>query len=206
MAQYPEPKDYPKNKFPKVIDGIDNFQKNSKDFLTDLFCFILIFSKRCPRCKSVYDAHSIIKSFLPLNTLNSQGKSKIANLITNYLGAKQTNNFIQCNCGYKGYLIEETEFYNTPNYLIVDLGESSKIVFDTQISLSDHTKIAKQYKLYAAINKCGDNNSDVKYVCLISEKEEGQEIWKYYEGNLIEKSGNEGLEMGTPSCAIYKKL
>ena len=206
MAQYPEPKDYPKNKFPKVIDGIDNFQKNSKDFLTDLFCLILIFSKRRPRCKSVYDAHSIIKSFLPLNTLNSQGKSKIANLITNYLGAKQTNNFIQCNCGYKGYLIEETEFYNTPNYLIVDLGESSKIVFDTQISLSDHTEMAKRYKLYAAINKCGDNNSDAKYVCLISEKEEGQEIWKYYEGNLIEKSGNEGLEMGTPSCAIYKKL
>ena len=44
--------------------------------------------------------------------------------------------------------------------------------------------------------------------CSISEKEEGKEkeIWKYYEGDSIEKCGNECLKMGIPSCAIYKKL
>jgi hypothetical protein len=204
-GQYSEPKDYPKHKFPKVIDGINNFQKNYKDFLTDLFGFILIFSKRCPTCKTVYDAHSVIKSFL---SLNCQDNSNIMSLIENYLVAKQTNISLQCNCGYQGCLIEKAEFYNTPRYLILGFGENLPIAFDTQISLSDSNKIAKQYKLYAAINKCNDNNSNAKYVCSISEKEEGKEkeIWKYYEGDSIEKCGNECLKMGIPSCAIYKRL
>ena len=200
--KYKNPEDYPQNRFPKVVNEIDNYKKNYNNPLADMFYFILITSQRCPLCETVYYAYSEAKSFLPLN---NQNKGNIMTLIRNYFGQKSSNQFIQCRCGYNKNLVEEIEFYNTPDYLVLDLGENEQIEVDEQIDLSEYIKTnygLRKFKLYAAINKKVVNNSPVQYVCSIKEKDS----YTFCEGDSIEKCGNECLKIGFPSCVIYKKI
>ena len=200
--KYKNPEHYPQNIFPKVVNEIDNFKKNYNNPLADMFYFILITSRRCPNCKTVYYANSEAKSFLPLN---NQNKGNIMTLIRYYFGQKISNQFIQCRCGYNKNLVEEIEFYNTPDYLVLDLVENGQIEVDEEIDLSEYIKTnygSRQFKLYAVINKKVVNNSHVQYVCSIKEKDS----YTFYEGDSIDKSGNECLKIGFPSCVIYKKI
>ena len=134
---YKNPEHYPENRFPKVVNEIDNFKKNYNNPMADMLYFILITFQKCPNCKTVYYANSEAKPFLPLN---NQNKGSIMALIRNYLGQKFSNQFIQCRCGYNKNLVEEIEFYNTPDYLVLDLGENGQIEVDEQIDLSEHIK------------------------------------------------------------------
>ena len=199
---YKNPEHYPQNIFPKVVNEIDNFKKNYNNPLADMFYFILITSQKCPNCKTVYYANSEAKPFLPLN---NQNKGNIMTLIRNYLGQKFSNQFIQCRCGYNKNLVEEIEFYNTPDYLVLDLVENGQIEVDEEIDLSEYIKTnygSRHFILYAAINKKVVNNSNVQYVCSIKEKDS----YTFCEGDTIEKCGNECLKIGFPSCVIYKKI
>ena len=171
--------------------------------MANFFYFILITSLWCPYCKTIFNVNSEIKSFLPLN--NQVEKNSIKALIMNYLAPK-TSNAPLCKCGYNnGNGIEEKEFYNAPKYLFLTLDENeNKIAFDLQLNFSSFIKIknvVKQYELYATINKSTDENSNVQYVCSI--RKNG--VWKFYNGDSIERSGKECIEMGIPSCIIYKQ-
>ena len=203
---YENPEHLPQNIFPKVVNEIDNYKKN-KDHnnpLSDYFDFILITSQRCPNCQTVYYATAEAKSFLTLDTQNMDN-GNIMTLIRNYFGKKFSTQFIQCKCGYNKNLIEEIEFYNTPDRLVLDLGENRKINVDDQIDLSEYIKTNngfKHFELYASINKKVTNNPDVQYVCSFKEKD----YYTFYEGDSIEKCGNECLKVGFPSLVIYKKI
>ena len=199
---YDYPKEFPQESFPQIYNTINDFKMNYKNPFVDMLYFILIISERCPRCKKIYDAYSKIASFLSLE--NTMSNSTISNLINNYMG-KYLNKLIHCSCGYKGNQIEEKIFYNTPDYLVLDLDEGGKVEFDQQIDLSAYveTNISPtNYELYAVINREIIDNSNLRFICSIKEK--GQ--WTFHSSNNIEKCGTESLKVGIPSLAIYKKM
>ena len=199
---YSYPYEYPENRFPDIYKNINDFQKIYRNPLVDIFYFIIIIAQKCPNCGFIFNAYSQIASFLPLY---NKYQNNIINLIQNYLRKTPINQFIQCGCGYSGSRVEEKVFFNTPDYLVLDLDEGGEVTFDYQIDLSQYIKTSlgpRRYELYAVINTEIDFNSNVHFICSIKNKD----FWTFYSGDNIQKCGNECLGVGIPSCAIYKKL
>jgi hypothetical protein len=200
---YNYPEEFPKEKFPQIYNIINDFKTEYRNPFVDIFYFILIISERCPICHKICDAYSQIASSLSLD--NKIPNSNITNLIGNYMGKNNINNYTNCACGYFGNAIEEKMFYTTPDYLVLDLDEGKKVYFDYEIDLSEYiitNKCPSKYGLYAVINRKIINNSNLLFFCSINEN--GR--WTYYSLNNIKKCGTEFLKEGIPSLAIYKKI
>lgn len=197
FGQY-EPKEFPPNIFPEIYNIINDFKNRYKDPFVDFFYFIIIVSERCRYCRTFFNAYSKISSVLSLDNNN---KNNIISLIKNYFGKKEINQSRQCICGYYGKIVEEKVFYNSPNYLVLDLNENKEgVTLDDQLDLSEFSKEDKiiRYELYATINK----DIDLNYVCSIRNKKG----WTFYNECSIQKCGVECLECGIPSFVIYKKI
>ena len=199
---YNYPVDFPQNLFPDIYKTINYFIMNYRNPLADIFYFIIIVSERCPNCRYILKAYSLIASHLSLNNKN---QNNIAQLIEDYFGGNYLDKNVQCICGYSGKKIKEMLLYNAPDYLILDLDVGESVNFNNQIDLTKFVGAdlgSKKYELFAVINKPKDDHSNVQYVCSIRE----QGIWNIYSGDKFEKCGNECLKMGIPSFAIYKKI
>ena len=203
MSQFFIPNDLPTSKFPEVYNLINDFIRFYKCPLVDIFYFILLNFIKCPNCNSIFKANAQIASMLIL--LNNQQNS-IKNLIGNFLNKKLINEFINCNfCGYKGKACEEKAFFNSPDYLVLDLDEGEKVIFDEEINISQYIKTnlgPKRYSLYAVINKEKDFNNRSQFIASIKEGNN----WAFFSGNTKQYCGTESLNVGIPSCAIYKKI
>ena len=193
---------FPPNMFPYIYSSINEYVATYKNPLIDILYFIFLISEKCPNCNYIFNAYARFASFISLDNVQP---TNIMTLIKNKLGRNFINQFIQCNCcGYRGNLIEEKYFFNTPDYLVLDLDEGEKVNFDFEINLSEYIKTnigPKKYELYAVINREIDFNNNLQFI--ISIKEKGQ--WIFCSGDNIEKCGSESISVGIPSCAIYKK-
>ena len=201
---YNYPRQLPQERFPQVYQTINDFKMNYINPFVDYFYFILIVTEKCPNCHKIFDAYSQIASFLSLE--NKKQNSSISNLIEDYIEKNNMKKYINCDsCGFFGNEILEKMFYTTPEYLVLDLDEGSKVDFDYQIDLSKYieTNISpRQFELYAVVNRKIIDNSELQFVCSIKEKEQ----WTFYSLTDIKKCGNDILREGTPSLAIYKRI
>ena len=196
------PVDFPQKTYPDIYKTINYFIMNYRNPLVDIFYFIIIVSERCPNCRYILEAYSLIASHLFLNNKN---QNNIMQLIDDYFGNNYLDKNVQCICGYCGKKIKEALLYNAPDYLILDLDVGESIDFNNQIDLTKFVVAdlgQKKYELFAVINEPKDYNSNPQYVCSIKEKG----IWSFYSGDKFETCGNECLKMGIPSFAIYKKI
>ena len=180
-------------------------QLKRRNPLIDVFYFIIIECIKCPNCNSFYNVNTRVANFL---SLDNKEQNSIMNLVKMQFGRNFIKQFMQCNfCGYRGNLIEEKYFFDTPDYLVLDLYEEAKVTFDNEIDLSEYVKTdmqppeSKKYDLFAVINK--EINFDNNLQFIISIKEKGQ--WIFCSGDNIEKCGPESIGVGIPSCAIYKR-
>ena len=193
---------FPQNMFPDIYNSINDYVATYRNPLIDILYFILIICEKCPNCNFIFNAYTRIASFLSLDNNNP---NNITTLIKMKLGRNFIKQFVQCNCcGFRGNLIEEKYFFNTPDYLVIDLDEGAKVNFDYKINLNEYIKTnigPKKYELYAVINKEFDYNNNLQFIISINEK--GQ--WIFCSGDNIEKCGIESIGVGNPSCAIYKK-
>ena len=194
---------FPQNMFPDIYNSINDYVATYRNPLIDVLYFIIIICEKCPNCNFIFNGYTRVSSFL---SLDNSKPTNIMTLIKIQLGRNFINQFIQCNCcGYRGNLIEEKYFFNTPDFLILDLDEGEKVTFDYDINLNEYTTTnigPKKYQLFAVINR--EINFDNNLQFIISMKEKGQ--WIFCSGDNIEKSGPESISVGIPSCAIYKKV
>ena len=193
---------FPPNMFPYIYSSINEYVATYRNPLIDILYFIFLISEKCPNCNYIFNAYARFSSFISLDNIQP---TNIMTLIKNKLGRNFINQFIQCKyCGYRGNLIEEKYFFNTPDYLVLDLDEGEKVNFDFEINLSEYitTNIGpKKYKLFAVINREIDFNNNLQFIISIKEKEK----WIFCSGDNIEECGSESISVGIPSCAIYKK-
>jgi hypothetical protein len=193
---------FPPNMFPYIYSSINEYVATYRNPLIDILYFIFLISEKCPNCNYIFNAYARFASFISLDNIQP---TNIMTLIKNKLGRNFINQFIQCKyCGYRGNLIEEKYFFNTPDYLVLDLDEGEKVNFDFEINLSEYitTNIGpKKYELFAVINREIDFNNNLQFIISIQEKEN----WIFCSGDNIEKCGSESINVGIPSCVIYKK-
>ena len=196
---------FPQNMFPNIYSSINDYVLTYRNPLIDVFYFIIIECIKCPNCNSFYNVNTRVANFL---SLDNKEQNSIMNLVKMQFGRNFIKQFMQCNfCGYRGNLIEEKYFFDTPDYLVLDLYEEAKVTFDNEIDLSEYVKTdmqppeSKKYDLFAVINK--EINFDNNLQFIISIKEKGQ--WIFCSGDNIEKCGPESIGVGIPSCAIYKR-
>ena len=115
---------FPQNIFPNIYSSINDYLAIYRNPLIDLFYFIILVSQKCPNCNSIFNAYTRVASFLSLDNNNP---NNIMKLIKMKLRGNFIKQFIQCNCGFCGNLIEEKYFFNTPDYLVLDLDEGAKV-------------------------------------------------------------------------------
>ena len=204
VNQYNIPNDLPQSKFPNVYDIIDDFIKDYKCPLVDVFYFILLIYKKCPNCDKIFRASSYISSMF---ALDNKQQDSINNLIRNYFNKKNIlNDYIVCNCGFSGNLIiEEKALFNSPDYLLLDLDEGGKVNYDLTLDLSQYIKTnlgPRKYYLFAVFNKENVNNNNTRFVATMKEGDK----WSFFSGDSKSVCGEEALYTGNPSCAIYKKM
>ena len=189
------------NNFPEILNFINEFIAEYRNPLVDIFYFILVISEKCPKCGNIISAYAQVASFLSLDNSNP---SNISNLINNYFYKNMKNQVMKCFfCGYFGNIMEEKSFLYSPDYLVLDLDEGAKVNFDNQIFLGNYIKTnfsPRNYKLFAVINKI--MNKNIEFVATIKYNNQ----WITNLGDSILSCGNENLNNGIPSCAIYKKI
>lgn len=193
----------PLYKFSDFYYQLSEFYQKYKCPLVDIFYFIIINLKICPICKNIFKADCQFASMLML--LNNNPSSKINDLIRAFFSQKLLNDFITCNCGYKGNLFEELALFNSPDYLMLDLDEGGRVEFEQIIDLSQYIKTdlgPRKYYLYGVINKEKSFNQETNFICSIKETN----LWTFFAGDSKEIAGIESIEVGIPSCAIYKKI
>ena len=188
--------------FPDILNSINEFIKEYRNPLVDFFYFIVIIFERCPNCGNILSGYAQRASFISLDNKNP---SNIINLLNNYFGRNIKNHVMNCICGYYGNIIEEKYFLYSPDYLVLDLDEGAKVNFDNTIFLSNYIKTGfgpRNYELYAVINREILMDNSIQFIACIRENNQ----WIKYSGDSIERCGNECLNIGIPSCAIYKKI
>jgi hypothetical protein len=192
----------PENNFPKIYNGVRQFQNQYRSPLVDIFYFLVLTLIKCSNCNIVIDAYTQTTSFLPLYFENERS---IIDLIRRYFGNNNTENNFNCpNCNFFGRQIEIKQFFSSPKYLVLDLEEKNQIKFDQNIDISQYlgTNVGPtKYELYAVINAEKINNNQVQYITTIKENNG----WFFYSGNSRQKCGIESIKYGIPSCAIYKQ-
>ena len=192
----------PENNFPKIYNGVRQFQNQYRSPLVDIFYFLVLTFIKCSNCNIVIDAYTQISSFLPLYFENERS---IIDLIRRYFGNSNTENNFNCpNCNFFGKQKEIKQFFSSPKYLVFDLEEKNQIKYDQNIDISQYksTNIGPtKYELYAVINSEKVNKNQVQYITVIKENNE----WFFYSGNSRQKCGIESIQYGIPSCAIYKQ-
>ena len=192
----------PENNFPKIYNGIRQFQNQYRSPLVDIFYFLVLTLIKCSKCNIVIDGYTQISTFLPLYFEN---EGSIIDLINKFFGNNNTENNFNCpNCNFCGKQIEIKRFFSSPRYLVLDLEEKNKINFEQTIDVSQYlcTNVGPtKYELYAVINAEKINNNQVQYITTIKENNE----WFFYSGNSRQKCGIESTKYGIPSCAIYKQ-
>ena len=200
---YINPTEFPPNRFPQIYNIIEQFKKDHNNPLVDLFYFIILIYERCPNCGNIFRAEAQIASFLKLD--NIKPNNNIMNLITNFFGKCNKDYLMKCNCGYYGIRIEEKSFFYSPYYLVLYLEEGGQqVIFNNSIYLGDYIKSSlgpRNYELYAVINKEILNNN-FQYIASIKENNN----WLFHSGDNFQICGNECLNIGTPSIAIYKRV
>ena len=166
----------PQDMLLNIYSSINDYVATYRNPLIDVFYFIIIICEKCPNCNSIVNVYTRVANFLSLDNNN---QNNIINLIKMQFGRNFIRKFIQCNfCGFRGNLIEEKYFFNTPDYLVLDLDEGAKVTFDYEIDLSEYVKTdmqpqeSKKYELFAVINK--ETNFDNNLQFIISIKEKGQ--------------------------------
>ena len=192
----------PESNFPKIYNGIREFQNKYRSPLVDIFYFLVLTLIKCSKCNVFFEAYNQITSFLPLYFEN---EVSIKGLIERYFGNNNTeNNFICPHCNYCGRQIEIKKFFSSPKYLVLDLEEKNQINFDQNIDVSQYlcTNVGPtKYELYAVINAEKIENNQIQYITIIKENNE----WFFYSDNSRQKVGIESIKYGIPSCAIYKQ-
>ena len=192
----------PENNFPKIYNGVRQFQNQYRNPLVDIFYFLVLTLIKCSNCNIVIDAYTQTSSFLPLYFENERS---IIDLIRRYFGNNNTENIFNCpNCNFLGKQKEIKQLFSSPKYLVLDLEEKNQIKYDQNIDLSQYiitTVGPTKYELYAVINAEKVNNNQVQYITVIKENNE----WFFYSGNSRQKCGIASIQYGIPSCAIYKQ-
>ena len=198
INQYNFPNDFPKS---ELSTFINEFIRDYKCPLVDIFYYILLYYKKCPNCGNIFKASAHLSSMLQLD--NKQNDN-IGNLIGNVFNKNYINNNIKCNCGFSGnQIIGEKAFFNSPDYLLLDLDGGGKVKFDLTIDLSQYIKTnlgPRKYDLFAVINKEININNEIEFIITIKEGNG----WSFFTGDSKSYCGEEGLYTGTPSLAIYK--
>lgn len=170
----------PENQFPKIYNGIRQFQTQYRNPLVDIFYFLVLTLIKCSNCNIVFDAYTQTSSFLPLYFENERS---IINLIERYFENNYTeNNWICPNCNFCGKQIEIKKFFSSPKYLVLDLEEKNQIIYDHNIDVSQYlnTNVGpSKYELYAVINAEKINNNQIQYITAIKENNE----WFFYRDN-----------------------
>ena len=194
---------FPENSFPKIYNGIKQFQTQYTSPLVDIFYFLVLTLIKCSKCSTVIDAYTQMASFLPLYFEN---EGSIMDLIKRYFGNNNADSDYNCpNCNFSGNQIETKKFFSSPKYLVIDLEEKNQIKFDQTIDVSQYlcTNVGpNKYELYAVITAEKINNNQAQYVTTIKENNE----WFFYSGNSRQKCGIDSIKYGIPSCAIYKQI
>ena len=192
----------PENQFPKIYNGIRQFQTQYRSPLVDIFYFLVLTIIKCSNCNIFIDAYTQTSSFLPLYFENERS---IIDLIGRYFGNNYTeNNWICPNCNSYRKQIEIKKFFSSPKYLVLDLEEKNQIKYDQNIDVSKYlcTNVGPtKYELYGVINAEKIDNNQIQYITTIKENNE----WFFYSDNSRQKCGNESINYGIPSCAIYKQ-
>ena len=192
----------PENQFPKIYNGIRQFQTQYRSPLVDIFYFLVLTLIKCSNCNIFIDAYTQTSSFLPLYFENERS---IIDLIERYFGNNYTeNNWICPNCNSYRKQIEIKKFFSSPKYLVLDLEEKNQIIYDQNIDVSKYlcTNVGPtKYELYGVINAEKIDNNQIQYITTIKENNE----WFFYSDNSRQKCGNESINYGIPSCAIYKQ-
>lgn len=103
-------------------------------------------SEKCPNCGSILSFYFQRASFLSLDNTNP---NNISNLINNYFGKSIKNQVMNCFfCGYYGSIMEEKSFFDSPNYLVLDLDKGAKVNFDNKIFIGNYIKTSFSPQYY----------------------------------------------------------
>ena len=122
--------------------------------------------------------------------LDNKQEDNIRNMIGNVFNKKYINNNIICNSGFSGIqIIGEKTFFNSPDYLLLDLDEGGKVNYDLTLDLSQYIKTnlgPRKYYLFAVINKEIDINNETKIIITIKEGN-GLSFFQVIQKIIVEK-------------------
>lgn len=186
----------------EIKNYINNiYKEKNKGPFVDNFYFIILKYQKCDKCEHISIGTSAAR-FIPLNIQNSD--EKICFLIDKYYTPIliSKDKCIKCSSTNVDF-IKKNILLNLPNYLVFELEDKNKVLFDDIIYVPTFDGMKIKYEFISCIYKIIDNNIS-KYNAVIKNNEKN--IIETYSEDNITVDPNVNLDIHCPSLAIYKKI
>ena len=190
----------PEEQHKKIMNFIHYYKKNYIGPFIDNFYFIFLKYQQCDVCKHV-SIGLFDTQFLPLVIQKSQ--EQITDLIKDKSNLKCLKKVKCIKCDTFNALFSKREYFlNLPNYLVLELEDKNKVLFEDIINIPLYNEKQIKYEFISCIYKTSENNIS-KYNALIKKDKDDFEI---YSDDNIKTNNNFNLNIECPSLAIYKKI
>ena len=164
----------------------NNYKEKNKGPFVDNFYFIILKYQKCDKCEHISIGTSAAR-FIPLNIQNSD--EKICYLIDKYYTPIliSKDKCIKCSSTNVDF-IKKNILLNLPNYLVFELEDKNKVLFDDIIYVPTFDGMKIKYEFISCIYKIIDNNIS-KYNAVIKNNEKNI-IETYSDDNITVRLNN----------------
>ena len=186
----------------EISNSIKNFKYNYKGPFVDNFYFIILSITECLECKQVINTRTQVAQFLQLDVEKEQ--NNIWDLINNYFSPKKVVEKFNCKvCGSGKKISKRTYCLNSPNYLILELGDKNSVNFDDNNIVLNlfNGKICK-YQYVSGIYKL-KNKNDSEFGAVIKKE---NNYYFFYSDDKLNQCQKEFINLKNPSLVIYQKV
>ena len=184
-----------------LMKSINNFKKFNRSPFVDNFYLLGLSIEKCPQCGHIFNAESINCQFLQLKI--EKNEDTIENILNNFFKESFTTSVYQCiDCDSTEKMSKQFFCLNSPEYLLLELEDKNKILFDTEIFIPLYNGEKYCYTFIGAIYKRKYDNHSEYFA--VSKKENNISL---YDNDTIKNNCDINLiNSEMPSMVFYQKL
>ena len=205
MNNYPFDCILPKNDYnqlsDKLIKQINNFKSKNKNPFVDNFYILEMTIDKCPQCPRVFNVESFYGLFLQLKI--EKDEEKLEDLLNSFFSETFLRSAYQCSgCNSSELLVQQNICLNAPNYLLLELEDRNKVIFNDIIDLSLYNGDKIVYEFFGAIYK----QKYETYSEFFAVNKQGDNMIRYDKDNFTVLNDFNLVNSPKPSLAFYKKI